>query len=66
MHGVRSFEKRHRSSQPLVTFHSIPVGDTKPKTLMETATVSSAFPASLHAFIDNEHRLQNTQVHFQI
>lgn len=31
-----------------------------PKTQMETATVSLAFPASLHAFIDNDYRSQNT------
>lgn len=61
MHGARSFEKRHRSSQRFGHFSPYPsCRDKAQKTLMETATVGLAFPASLHAFVDNDYRSQNT------
>lgn len=61
MHGARSFEKQHRSSQRLGHFPPYPsFRDKAKKTLMETATAILAFPASLHAFIDNDYRSQDT------
>lgn len=60
MHGVRPFEKQHRSSQRLGHSPPYPSWRHKAQNSNGDSNCKLGFPASLHTFIDNEHRSQNT------